>query len=74
MNLAATLDDIKKLDVNDRLDLVQAIWDSIEEESVPADLTDGQKEDLSRRMAELDANPSLGLTWEQLMARVRGGK
>ncbi len=74
MNLAATLDEIKKLDVNDRLDLVQAIWDSIEADSVPADLTDGQKADLSRRMKELDENPSIGLTWEQLMARVRGGK
>jgi putative addiction module component (TIGR02574 family) len=74
MNLSATLDEIKKLDVNERLDLVQAIWDSIEEESVPADLTDGQKADLSRRMAELRDNPADVLTFDELMARVRGQK
>jgi putative addiction module component (TIGR02574 family) len=74
MNLSATLDDIKRLDVNDRLLLVQAIWDTIDEESVPVDLTDGQKADLSRRMKELDENPSIGLTWEQLKARLQSSK
>lgn len=71
MNLEATLEEIKKLDVNDRLWLAQAIWDTIEEAEVPGELTDDQKEDLGRRMKELDENPSIGLTWEQLEERVR---
>jgi putative addiction module component (TIGR02574 family) len=71
MNLEATLDEIKKLDVNDRLWLAQAIWETIDEAELPGELTDAQKEDLGRRMRELDENPALGLTWEQLEARVR---
>lgn len=71
MNLEATLDEIKKLDVNDRLWLAQAIWDTIDEEQVPADLTDEQKEDLDRRMADMQANPASLLTLDELTTRVR---
>jgi putative addiction module component (TIGR02574 family) len=74
MNLSTTLDDIRRLSVDERIRLAQAIWDTLDEDSVPAELTDGQKEGLSRRMQELDENPSIGLTWEQLMVRVRGDK
>ncbi len=33
--------------------------------------TAAQKDELSRRMAELDANPSIALTWEEIKERVR---
>lgn len=50
MNLEATLDEIKKLGVSDRLWLAQAIWESIDEAELPGELTDAQKEDLGRRI------------------------
>jgi putative addiction module component (TIGR02574 family) len=73
MNWSATLEQISTLSVNERIRLVQAIWDTIaEEETTYPDLTEAQKKDLDRRIAELDAKPEMALTWEEIKARVRG--
>ena len=37
-------------------------------------LTDAQKQVFQRRIAELQANPSIGLTREQIKQHVKGGK
>ncbi len=70
-----TLDDIirqcEALTVAERIDLVQAVWDAIPSDDPPP-LTDEQRRVFSRRMAELDANPGIALTWEQIKARVKG--
>ena len=42
MDLSATLAEINALPVEDRIMLVQAIWDSIAEDAAPPDLTDAQ--------------------------------
>ncbi|HVK15598.1 MAG TPA: addiction module protein [Fimbriiglobus sp.] len=74
MDLSATLAQINMLSPDDRIRLVQAIWDSIPEEDRAPDLTDEQKAELDRRLADLRANPQIGLTWEQVKARVKGGR
>jgi putative addiction module component (TIGR02574 family) len=71
MNLEATLEEIKKLDVNDRLWLAQAIWESVGDDELPGELTDAQKDDLTSRMKELDENPAIGLTWDEIKVRRR---
>ena len=43
MDLSATLAQINTLSPDDRIRLVQAIWDSIPEEARAPDLTDEQK-------------------------------
>jgi putative addiction module component (TIGR02574 family) len=43
MDIAAALSEIKSLSLEDRIHLVQAIWDSIAAEQVHLDLTDAQK-------------------------------
>ena len=40
----------------------------------PEPLTDDQKQVFQRRIDELRANPSIGLTWEQIKQYVKGGK
>ena len=72
MNLAATLEEIKKLDAADRLFLAHAIWDTLQPGDVPADLSDEQKADLDGRMKELDEHPTIALTWDEMKARRRG--
>jgi putative addiction module component (TIGR02574 family) len=74
MDLSATLAQISTLSPDDRIRLVHAIWDSIPEEARAPDLTDEQKAELDRRLADLRANPQIGLTWEQVKARVKGGR
>jgi putative addiction module component (TIGR02574 family) len=71
MDITATLDQIKTLDLNDRIQLVQAIWDSIADETGHPELTDADKQGLDRRIAEHDANPDNVLTWEELKASMQ---
>jgi putative addiction module component (TIGR02574 family) len=74
MKLQATLDEIARLPVDDRIRLVQAILDTIAQDQSAPDPTDDQLRELDRRVAELDADPSNVLTWEQIKAKVRGSR
>lgn len=71
MEVATKLAEIQSLPVGDRIRLVQAIWDTIDADAVPAEPTEAQKADLGRRLKELDENPAAVLTWEQIEAHVR---
>jgi putative addiction module component (TIGR02574 family) len=63
---------IDRLSIADRLTLMHEIWDSITTNSEEMPLTQAQKAELDRRMADLDAHPENVLTWEQIQAHVRG--
>ncbi len=54
-----------------RIALALEIWESLGSER-PAGLVEAQRAELARRDAELDANPGLVLTWEQIRASVEG--
>jgi putative addiction module component (TIGR02574 family) len=64
--------DFSNLSIDERIALVQAIWDSIATETDQLPLTDPQKRELDRRIAELDVNPENVLAWEEIKAHVRG--
>jgi len=72
MDITATLNEIATLSVEDRIRIVQAIWDSIAAEQVYPDLTDAQKQELDRRIADYDSNPDNVLTWEEIKASIKG--
>jgi putative addiction module component (TIGR02574 family) len=72
MSIEAALATLAALPVPDRIRAVQALWDSIPEEQTTETLTDEQRQLFARRTAELDANPGIALTWEQIKARVKG--
>ena len=59
---------IDRLSVAERLELVQAIWDSIAAEAERAPLSDAQREEIDRRLAAHRANPSAAVPWEQVEA------
>jgi len=61
MNMnAALLAEILELPVEERMRLVEVIWDSISAvpESLP--LTEWQRDELDRRLAEYEADPASG--------------
>jgi putative addiction module component (TIGR02574 family) len=72
MDLSAILAQVTMLSIEERIELVQAIWDSIPAEQAPVDLSEAQKHELDRRIAKLNANPGNILTWEQIKMQVRG--
>jgi len=63
--------EILALPVAERVRLVEAIWDSISAVPEALPLTEWQKQELDRRLAEFEANPDEGLTLEEVFARIR---
>jgi putative addiction module component (TIGR02574 family) len=69
VDIAATLAEIETLSVEERLRIVEAIWDSIAAEPENLPLTDAQRDEMDRRLADDLANPDAGIPWEEVMAR-----
>jgi putative addiction module component (TIGR02574 family) len=74
VDLPALLTEINALPVVDRIRLAQAIWDSIPEDEYPPDLTPEQQAELDRRLADLRADPSIVLTWDEIKEGIRRNK
>ncbi len=63
--------EILALPLEDRVQLVEAIWDSISSVPEALPLTEWQKEELDRRLAEYESDPDAGSSLEEVFARVR---
>jgi putative addiction module component (TIGR02574 family) len=61
-------EEISRLSVDERLDLIGQLWDSLEHEALP--LTEGQQLELDRRLATLDDDRAEGVSWEALRAEL----
>jgi putative addiction module component (TIGR02574 family) len=72
MNIATTLNEIASLSIEDRILLVQTIWDGIAAEQAYPDLTVKQKQELDRRIGDSDANPDNVMTWAEIKASIKG--
>jgi len=70
--MATTMKDfgIDRLSPEQRIALALEIWESLEGSHPLARLTDDRQAELAQRDAELDANPEIALTWEQIRASV----
>ena len=66
MDFASTLSEVRRLSVDDRLRLVDAIWESIAAEPDQVSLSSAQKQELDRRLAGHLALPNEGIPWEQV--------
>lgn len=58
--------EILKLSVPERIELVEAIWDSIVENPTALPVTEAQQRELDQRLSEYRANPTAGRSWEEL--------
>jgi putative addiction module component (TIGR02574 family) len=61
--------DLSKLSVAERIQLAEDLWESIPE-SADIPLTDAQKAELDRRLADLEQHPDAGEPWEVVRARL----
>jgi putative addiction module component (TIGR02574 family) len=61
---------IDALTPEERIALALEIWESLDDARPHARLTDEQRAELRRRDAELEANPGIALTWQQIRASV----
>ena len=65
--------DFSHLTPAERIELAQDLWDSLEDDQVAEafPLSDEQRAELDRRLADLDANPDAGRPWEEVEAEIR---
>ncbi|HEY1294588.1 MAG TPA: addiction module protein [Chloroflexota bacterium] len=57
-------EEIRRLSVDERLELIGQLWDSLEHEPLP--LSGAQQRELDRRLAALDEDRAAGMDWEAL--------
>jgi len=64
--------DIASLSTEQRLELLEQIWDSLAAapESVP--VTPAQRQELERRLDELDRVGPVGIPWDEVLLKIRG--
>jgi putative addiction module component (TIGR02574 family) len=72
MNITATLKEIASLSIEDRINLVQAIWDGIASDRDYPDLTEAQKQELDNRIDDYEINPVNVMTWDEIKASIKG--
>jgi putative addiction module component (TIGR02574 family) len=67
---ANLLEAAKALPLAERIDLAEALWESITDEGHEPPLTPAQSEELDRRLEEHRRNPQTGIPWEQVKAEL----
>ena len=70
MSKPAQISELIKLSVEERLQIVEELWDSIadDEESLP--VPEEHKRELDRRLADQAANPGVGRPWIEVKKRL----
>jgi putative addiction module component (TIGR02574 family) len=59
---------IDRMSPAERIALALEIWESLGADQAVGSLSPEQRAEFARRDAEMDANPEIGLTWEQVRA------
>lgn len=66
-----SIDEIKMLDITERIMLVEEIWDSIAKEQDNVKLSEYEKEILDIRLASLENNSDNLMTWDEIKNKIR---
>jgi len=64
------LQQARVLDIDEQIELVEAIWDGIVSRGVAPSLTEAQKTELDRRLADHLANPDDVVPWSEVKTAV----
>lgn len=70
MDLQSVLEEVESWSVEDRLRLMERIWDGLLEPDRGDEpgLTEAQRAEIDRRLADDDANPDDTVTWQEVKA------
>ncbi len=64
------MSEIMQLSVNERLQLVEDIWESIHNQPEELTLTDAEKEILDKRLDEFQKHPEQTVSWEEVKKNI----
>ena len=63
--------DINKLSPEERLALIEELWDSLSADPANIPLVEAQAEELDRRLEDMNNDSSPGIPWDTVRARIR---
>ena len=63
--------DIVKLSPEERLRLIDEIWDSLSVSPTSIPLTDAQRNELDRRLDDLDRDGPVGIPWNEVLDQIK---
>ena len=62
---------IGDLSVEERMRLLEQLWDSLSKTPAAVPLTDVQREELDRRLDDLERGGAEGIPWEEVLRQIR---
>jgi putative addiction module component (TIGR02574 family) len=69
--MGKTAVNVSRLSRDEQLDLLDQLWESLGRDPEAFPMSDSQREELDRRLDELEAEGPTGLSWEEVVARIR---
>ncbi len=71
MDTATAIAVLEALPVEERIEIASRLWDGAVDEGWVPKPSEELLAELRRRLANFDANPSSGVTWEQVAAYIK---
>ncbi|HEX5871611.1 MAG TPA: addiction module protein [Longimicrobium sp.] len=66
-----SIDQLRALPLEKRLEIIEALWESVEDEAGPVPISDDFADELDRRFQEHVDDPGSSIPWEQVRAEMR---
>ena len=66
--------DLEQLTTEERLELIERLWDSLGAATSTLPLTAPQRDELDRRLDELDREGPTGTPWDEAIRRIRSSQ
>ncbi len=63
--------DISGLSPEEQLRLIEQLWESLSRNPERLPLTEAQRQELDRRIAEAEADGGTGIPWDEVQRRIR---
>jgi putative addiction module component (TIGR02574 family) len=64
--------DIDRLTSEEQLQLLEELWEHLSAKPEALPLTEAQRDELDRRLDDLDRDGPSGIPWDEVLRRVRG--
>lgn len=64
---------IDELNPEERLRMIEELWDSLSGQPERVPLTDAQRQELDRRLDDLERSGPAGIPWEEVLSQIRSG-
>ena len=69
MGMSDLIPELARLSSRQRLDLIEALWESLDDKDLP--VTETQRAELDQRSAGFEQDREQGISWDQLSAEFR---